>query len=650
MKAIDYFLRFILAFSLVACLSTVSQYGQTRGSFNPADYPWLPRDTIKTPEERNADSSAQYQQPFIVQDSVRAKTDNLYDSIKVRAHKNKFTEELFELLVIDKDTSRNGKKEIQKTSFENYNDKIIRRITLTQVSVFGPTIFDTISRPLKFYERAGNKLHINTSARILHKNILFKPGDRVDGFLLAENGRILRQLPFIEDARIVVIPVKEDPEYVDIEVFAKDLWPLGFGLEISNLNTGNLSIWNRNIFGFGRELTNTIFWDSDKQPLLGYKGDYRINNISGTFIGSKLKYINRFNTLYYSVDLQKKFLTTETKYAGGFTFENMETHLNIELRDSILADESVIYNLYDLWAGRAFLLNGNNFLTGRRTNLMIAARYYNIDFADRPQVFQNYLYAYHNRKLLLGTIGIASQGFTKGHLIYGFGQTEDIPYGYLLQFTGGYEYNEFNNRPYAGLMLAHGNFIGIDRGYLLNNIEFGGFLRNRKIEQGVFSLKTNYFTPLYSRNRFKYRYFINAGYTTGINRFDEEFVTIENKEGIYGLNSSRLKGIQKLTLNIEATAFTPYYFNGFRFAFFGFTDIGFVGPGKRFVMNNKIYSGFGIGVRMRNERLVFNTFQIKLAFYPVTPDDADWQFIQISGEQKLNFRNFFISPPKIVDY
>ena len=281
---------------------------------------------------------------------------------------------------------------------------------------------------------------------------------------------------------------------------------------------------------------------------------------------------------------------------------------------------------------------------------MIAGRIFSTFYQIRPEVSKDYLYVFHDRLQFIGSAALSNQGFYKSSLLYGFGQTEDIPYGYLVQLTGGFEISEYKNRPYFSLSVSNGIYLKKRGGYLYNKFELGGFFRNRAVEQGTFEWTTRYFTPLFSYNRFKVRYFINFNYTTGIQRYPEEFVTIQNKEGLFGLTSQLLKGTQKMTFNFEAVSFTPYYFLGFRFAIFGFVDMGLVGPGGKGILDNNLYSGMGLGIRLRNERLVFNTLQLKLAYYPALPEDSEWHFIQASGEKRLRMDNFYISDPKFIKY
>ncbi len=46
-----------------------------------------------------------------------------------------------------------------------------------------------------------NKTHVNTNERIIRKNLLFSAGDTISPLTLSDNERILRDLPFINDAQ-----------------------------------------------------------------------------------------------------------------------------------------------------------------------------------------------------------------------------------------------------------------------------------------------------------------------------------------------------------------------------------------------------------------------------------------------------------------
>ena len=573
--------------------------------------------------------------------------------MKVKAGKKRVTKEIFNLLInsVDHEKAVDHYEKTVETPYLKYNNSIIKSIRFQQLEVFGPTVSDTARKPTTWLEKTGNKLHFKTNEKILINNLLIKEGEPLNAVVLSDNERVIRDLPFIEDVRFHIVPNTPNADTIDIIVVVKEHWAIGFGMEISSINSGEFGIWNKNIFGWGHENQHNIFWNTSKTPLLGYEGIYKVNNIAGSFIASNLRYLKKYETEYYKIEFQRKFFTPNIKYAGGILIESNDTRTNIELLDTIIEDKPVHYNRYDFWVGRSInLTNRKNLLTNSRTNLMFAGGLKRLIYSERPTITSNELYKYHDKFTILGTAAISRQGFFRSHLIYGFNQTEDIPFGLLFFVTAGIEFSDYFYRPYIGTSLSHGTYLW-RLGYIFNRIDAGGYYRNNNFEQNLISVTTKYFTHLVNNGRFKYRFFINTNYRIGVKRFEDEFISIENNQGIHGLkNSDQLKGTQKLAVNLEADAFTPYYIYGFRSVLFGYLDLALIGMADDNIFSNRLFSGIGLGLRLRNERLVFNTFQIKIAYYPTAPGEADKEYFSISGEKKLRPEYFYISAPQIIEF
>ena len=96
--------------------------------------------------------------------------------------------------------------------------------------------------------------------------------------------------------------------------------------------------------------------------------------------------------------------------------------------------------------------------------------------------------------------------------------------------------------------------------------------------------------------------------------------------------------------------FNPVNFYGFRFAFFGFANVAFLAGTNQIISNGYTVPGFGLGIRIRNDNMVFKTFQIRIGYYPSPPDYSDIKYLIISGEQLLRPRNFEPGPPALVPY
>jgi len=576
---------------------------------------------------------------FQIDKDTYEKSVNFYDSLKVKAAKRNFTKKLYELLIVSSDQSKESAplKQKSENQFVQYQGKRIRKIIIYKTEVFGPTLFDTTRIASTWIEKSLNKMHINTNDRIIRKNLLINEGDTINPFTLADNERVLRELSFIDDARIRVIPV--EPGIVDIHVITKDVFSFGFGVEFNDINEGTVEIFNRNIFGTGHEVQANLFFDYDTVPSWGYEGVYMIDNIEGTFINAKVNYKNAFETENFGLDLSRRFVTPYTKYAGGIKLISTST---LAQQDTALVP--LKFNYQDYWIGRSFLLNPTS-----RSRLVISGRYVSNYIIKRPEIAENTKYKYRDYVLYLGSIAFSRQNYYKTSLIYNFGRTEDIPYGTLVEFTGGYEDYELFDRIYTGFRISFGNYYK-NIGYLHTSLNIAGFINNEAYQQGMIRVKTNYFTNLFTLRNYQLRQFINLDYTIGIRRFEDELISISDKNGIRGLKSDSLSGVQRLTLNLETVAFSPIYVYGFRCTFFGYTDIGFIGSNKRNIFKNQLYSGIGLGVRIRNKNLVFKTFQIRFAYYPVLPPDYSKNWIYFSGEKLLNPRDFDVILPNIHEF
>ena len=73
-------------------------------------------------------------------------------------------------------------------------------------------------------------------------------------------------------------------------------------------------------------------------------------------------------------------------------------------------------------------------------------------------------------------------------------------------------------------------------------------------------------------------------------------------------------------------------------------------PGIGF-RNSKLYSGFGVGVIISNDYLVFSNFQFSLSFFPILPEDASNSYKSNSLKTyDFGLQEFDIAKPLLVRY
>jgi len=573
-------------------------------------------------------------------DSVKDKNHMFFDTLKVKASKNQITKRLYDFIVIHHDTVY--KKHFTGTSdasYAEYSGKKIRKITIQRLNVFGADIYNPASDNPKKIENLLNKTHFNTNENIIRKNLLFSEGDKISPLVLSDNERILRQLPFIDDARIEVIPVSD--EEADIVVYTRDVYSLGGSYTYKGLNKGTASIFDKNIFGMGHEFGIDIPYDGEARDSPGFGVHYIADNIAKSFVNLNVYYLNGIGLKTYGFDLSRKLVSSATKYAGGISVKQMYTTEDL---DTMPVPAPLKYNLQDYWLSRSFLINKESV-----SRIIIGARYTNNNVFERPLISSESYYNLQRYKIFLGSAALSIQKYTKTNLIYSYGRTEDIPYGALFKFTAGREFNEFKVRTYAG---GEASFSKSSKalGYFYAYGGLSTYVNQNKTEQGILSLGMNYFSNLADIGNCKIRNFVYFQYIRGFGRYSNENLNFIPVNGFSGFKSDTVRGTQRLTVSLESVIFSPVNLYGFRFAFFGFSDFGFLSGTNEVISRGYSMSSIGLGIRIRNENMVFNTLQIRIGYFPNLPVYSTFTPVIVSGEQLLRPPNFEPGPPAIIPY
>ena len=148
----------------------------------------------------------------------------------------------------------------------------------------------------------------------------------------------------------------------------------------------------------------------------------------------------------------------------------------------------------------------------------------------------------------------------------------------------------------------------------MGNFTFVSYIdpQNGMWRSSAIDIDLRWFSNLMMVRRSRIRQFLSLNYTQGWNRThgNDESIRFTTANGLQMLDESML-GTNRMILNTETVLFTPYQPLGFRIAFFGFADFGLIGYSPN-IFKNDFVSTLGVGVRLRNERLVFNALQIRV--------------------------------------
>lgn len=580
-------------------------------------------------------------------DSLQIRNENFYE----KNSSSRWIRELKNIIIVSpKKESETDTFNIQSPSnlYVDLEGRTITRIRVERLKPFGTSVTDSVAQKINWLGKAGNATHVSTREFIIRNMLLFKEGDPLNSLKLAYSERYLRSLKYINDARVTAIPISGDE--AEIIVVVQDIFPFSVNFGTNFDTRANLGIVNHNIIGMGLEMRAGIFMDSQKDDLMGYEAILRLPNIGRSFISLQAEYLDRYENQRYGFRLQRDFYAPTIRYAGHLIFYQAQTPVRYidpygEL--PIINPVIVKYNYFDMWLGRSFRIGKNSF-DKLHKNITASLGVQQMHFINRPDHSEEYYYRFQNRTTFLASLTYTQQSFYKTNLIYNFGRTEDIPYGHKLSIIAGKEINEMyhHDRPYIGTLISSGKFIP-EFGYLSGEFSFGSFFR-KGADQGIIDLKMNYFTNLYVMGNFRQRTYINSQYTRQLyNRLNDQLV-IDDHHGIPGFRNDSVLGRQRLNLSMEHNIFIPWNFYQFRFVVYLFGNLSWLGGYDQPIIQSTLYSSFGFGFRIRNNRLIFNTLQIQFAYFPNIPENSRFRYFYLSKESVLQPREFIPRTPEVM--
>lgn len=526
--------------------------------------------------------------------------------------------------------------------------RVVRHIEVRQLPVFGPSVNDTLRPAPGWVGRTGNRLHISTRARVIQRNLLFRSGDPLNLTLLRDSERLLRELPYLLDARLVPIAT-EHPDSVDLVVITQDVWSIAPEVGSVGLGGGRFALRDRNLLGLGHELEQGVRIGRRPGQGLGYLSRYRIPTIGRTLISAELAYWQDWEQMYGGLRLQRPFYTPAIRYAGGLEVSQQRLALRLRPGNDSGAVVSGAFQLADAWGARAFRFRVGSPGFRERARLVLAGRVRGVKYYEGPLTEAVREPLFQDRLATLATLTFSDRGYYRDVLIYGFGRTEDVPYGTLVSLTGGWETTPYRRRPYAAFRVANGEYHeGL--GYLFGDLEAGSFFENQEGVRSALRLQLNYFSPLTVIRRYQWRQFVRISGLLGHARDPHEWVSFNRQAGIRGLRGGEIWGRQRLVVNFETVLFTPYNFLGFRLTTFAFSDFALLGGGVQSVWRGPLYQGYGLGLRWRNEHLAFSTFQLRLGFYPNAPPEFVRWRTDMDGLPQFRFDDLAAEAPEFIFY
>lgn len=608
--------RIVISVALILLLSTFLFSARAAGP------------VVQSPSRFSPDSAR------VTNRSAAQRNQRLYDSIQSKTSRKAVPRAIYRMLFVRPkiDTSASGQVTDEAELLRPYAGKMIGNIVIERRQVF--------DNDGNWLERTGNKLHALTSDRVIRRDLLFGPGDPLDPELVVRNKQLIRSRSYISDIDIQVIPDNEDSTRVNLHIVTRDSWTISVDGALHSENRTMVGLYDANIFGSGNRLKVMTNFDRSDFSYGGNMFEYEIPNFLGTFYKANLAVGKDFYNTTLDVSLQKEFLRP-TDYEFGITYNNIKEKIYMIEQDS---SELVKQRNFDVWGGYS------HFFSDFESSLFATGRYNGRRVTLRPPVAPDLNPAFHNQDALLVSTGLYKERFYSANMFYGFGVREYLATGYKAELTSGYTWGEFRDGLYLGISYKAGTFRPM--GYIMGNFTLGSYidLNSGMWYRNAIDIDLRWFSNLFIVKRSRIRQFLTLNYTQGWNRGhgNDESIRFTHENGLQMLKEYII-GTNRMVLNTETVLFTPYQPLGFRIAFFGFADFGLIGYSSN-IFKNDFVSTLGLGVRLRNERLVFNTVQIQLGVALGKRGLLDCDYFNISNYTRLEQYRYRPTRPETVDF
>jgi len=545
-----------------------------------------------------------------------------YDKLNKLSKKNVVARELYNLTFVQPKPQAENDLDFAQSEqkYAPFTGLIIRNIHIRKLDIIGSSVYDTSLKTQSAFGGFANRSHVYTRDFILHNNLLVAPNDTVNPWLLADNVKIIRDLPYIDNVIIYLHPIGNDS--VDLEYAVKDKIAIGFLPVIYSGSKQSLRLWNSNFLGFGRQLGAGITHEKGNKPAF-YLSDLNlsVNNLGRLFINNNIYYKRSSTEESYGFFSKREFIPEVVNLAGGVVFEHRWYQIPLTLLRPPEGREDARYIEGNAWVGHQFKMHQPNEKTKRPDYLIPSLGVYNKYFLDRPYVAADSNRFLSNNSALFAGLTLVSQNYIQTGFLLDQGVEVDLPYGYCVSLFSGYTFNEFQSSPYFSFDFKVAR--PIDKyGYVSGQFAIGAHLYDQSFNQGVFRVSLQYASPIFNIRNIPYRLIFSSKFVDGINRYTEDSLYLRDNQGIVGLNTNQLRGTIKASGMLQAVFYSPWRMIGFSMTPYMFITSGVIGDDLQRISRQRLVNGIGLGLRLRNEFLVFKSIQLRLVYYPYVPDNT----------------------------
>lgn len=534
------------------------------------------------------------------------------EDIKEYSEKGTFLSKLLRDIIVKDDPPTDKTPDRDKKTINKYQGKVIRKIEIVNLDVFGTSVDHPLDSAKNWFQKTGNALHVDSKNWIIKNQLIFSEGDVLVPYFIIESERILRLNSYIHDVRIIPQSVSENSDSVDVMVYVQDVWSMNGS---AALNSGNkrVSFNDINFLGYGGEFKAGLQFNNELINGWDWNGSYVLTNIQRTFISAKLYYLSENYRRQFGFTAGRDFISPDIEWAGGVAQDWQQRRIAYT-KDEVRIFQNANFNQQDYWLGYAFDFRPFDPYSDYQNRFNVAARITNTTYSQIPELDSVHLF--QNNTFYLGRIGFAYRNYYQDRFVFGLGKTEDIPLIKMIELMMGLEKGANSTRQYYGLKTGYSLF-SYDIGYLFGGLQTGIFRSGHKWDTRNSIIDLLYFSNMKTIGSLGWRHYAEIRYSYSYDpRSPDNKLNIDNERGIRGFSGGELNGNKKIVINNEADFFIPLKFLGFKLAVITFADFGLISGNNNTFFKSKLYQGYGLGIRIRNENLIFPPIQLMIGYYP----------------------------------
>ncbi|MCB9034288.1 MAG: hypothetical protein H6553_10655 [Chitinophagales bacterium] len=501
--------------------------------------------------------------------------------------------------------------------YKPFENKIIDSINIKLFKPFDCTVDSCTT--LKKAQKFGNKIHFNSKIWQVKKDLLFETGEKVNPLVFADFERLLWESGRYKEIHILLESIDSNNVIVHIIVQDKLSYTLYAGYSSESLIIGTTI---SNFFGLPNSLNLNTSFNSNKNNIITFNGNYYYNNILGSRINFRDKFtIDKYNKFNY-ISLGKDFISLKTKWAFkiNYQFGNITTSLNNNIRDesSLVKTKS---HYYGIWLAYAIPLNRLMATRNNKMKFVMGLKINRDNYKDRPFIIdRNYSKQFVNTSNYLFGLGLANWDYYLYKNAFFVDIPEYLPKGFNMSIWIGPQIDEiFGRRNYFYSNLNYSKQYK-KFGYLNSSITYSGFLKERKGEQMLVSVQESWLSNALSfgkKQQFSFRQIIKSSFNYGFFTPTDRYFGVNETSGIRGFYSPNLRGSKSYTINLESDLYLNRKVALSKGMVYAFADLAWLSPNdKTLILQSNFQYGVGVGLRFRSVDLGMPFLDFQFAFYP----------------------------------